>query len=243
MQKEELFAFRTPGMQNIGVGGMWGCVNPCAAATLCPLPAPSPVDGLGFWPWSRYLKSSFCVCHTWSCPHGQLLAMNWLWTWIAAESLWHTSGTRQLPFGSTVFPQCPAQSASPFLAFIHCFGSLGPGSGPDSGDWIQERCYVVSLFPFGSQACGFLFSYENKINGSEAILCSRISEELERQFSELALPMYKMFYNTDDVPDNEEKCSSKLKSWCPKMPLSRFLLVAEVCWHNRIGIETGQVET
>ena len=48
MQKEELFAFKSPEIKNIGVGGMWECVNSRAAATLCPLLAPSPVDGLFF---------------------------------------------------------------------------------------------------------------------------------------------------------------------------------------------------
>lgn len=48
MQKEELFGFQSTEMQNTVIEGMWGSVNLCAAATLCPLPDTFLVDGLVF---------------------------------------------------------------------------------------------------------------------------------------------------------------------------------------------------
>lgn len=242
MQKEELFAFRTLGMQNIGVGGCGVC-EPMCSCHLVSIASPIPCWWAGFLamiqvPWFILLRMPHLGTPTWATSSNELVKD----LDCSRESVahkWHPSIAFRLHGVSPV----PCSECFPLSGLHPLFWELRTRFWTRSGGWIQERCYVASLFPFGSQACGFLFSYENKINGSEAILHSRISEELERQFSELVLPMYKMFYNTDDVPDNEEKRSSKLKSWCPKMPLSRFLLVTEVCWHNRIGIETGQVAT
>lgn len=93
MQKEELFHFMGPEMQNIGGGGELMC-----SCHLVSILAPSPVNGLFFWLWSRSLKSSFYACHAWVWPHEQLTTTNWLGTCIAAKSLRHTSGHLSIAF-------------------------------------------------------------------------------------------------------------------------------------------------
>lgn len=159
MQKEELFGFQSPEMQNTVVEGMWGSVNLCAAATLCPLPATFPVDGLVFGhhtgPFNHHVMHSM--------PRyghmGNLTATNW-WTYTAAKSLQHTHGTHQVPFSSAVFTQHPAQCAPHLSDLPSFFRELR------TKIWIWQwklklGKMLYGLFPIRFQAYSFLFSYKN----------------------------------------------------------------------------------
>lgn len=66
-------------------------------------------------------------------------------------------------------------------------------------------------------------------------------KELTRQFSELVLPVYKMFYNTEDVPDNEKTGQANQRADVPRCLYDTFCLLLKCFDAAKISIETEQV--